>query len=135
MQRGFILTVFLIVITFCSAQTDKDKERFDYVSKQLALSKETKAKLRPLFYAYRKDLKNAKNIYDELKEKNITAIKKKKITTGQANALNNARWTSDQKVAEVKKQYCQKFGTILTPQQVYYLFSYANDSKSKRLGK
>ena len=119
----------------CSAQSDKDRERFAYVATQMHLTKEVKAKLQPMFYAYMKELHAAKDIYNDLKDKNLTAIRKQKITADQARQLNAARWRSDEEVLKVRRAYTQKFSTLLSPQQVYYLFSLANDSKSKRQGK
>lgn len=115
-----------------SAQSEKDKERFAYVCTQMGLTKELKAKVQPVFYAYMKELHAAKDIYNDLKDKHLTPIHKKKLTAEQAKALNAARWRSDEEVLKVRRAYTQKFSAILTPQQVYYLFTYANDSKSKR---
>ena len=119
----------------CSAQSDKDRERFAYVTTQMKLPKDLKAKLQPIFYAYMKELHAAKDIYNDLKDKNLTAIRKQKITAEQAKQLNTARWRSDEEVLKVRRAYSQKFAAVLSPQQVYYLFSFANDSKSKRQGK
>lgn len=119
----------------CSAQSDKDRERFAYVTTQMKLPKDLKAKLQPIFYAYMKELHAAKDIYNDLKDKNLTAIRKQKITAEQAKQLNAARWRSDEEVLKVRRAYSQKFAAVLSPQQVYYLFSFANDSKSKRQGK
>ena len=119
----------------CSAQSDKDRERFAYVTTQMKLPKDLKAKLQPIFYAYMKELHAAKDIYNDLKDKNLTAIRKQKITAEQAKQLNAARWRSDEEVLKVRRAYSQKFAAVLSPQQVYYVFSFANDSKSKRQGK
>lgn len=119
----------------CSAQSDKDRERFAYVTTQMKLPKDLKAKLQPIFYAYMKELHAAKDIYNDLKDKNLTAIRKQKITAELAKQLNAARWRSDEEVLKVRRAYSQKFAAVLSPQQVYYLFSFANDSKSKRQGK
>ena len=119
----------------CSAQSDKDRERFAYVTTQMKLPKDLKAKLQPIFYADMKELHAAKDIYNDLKDKNLTAIRKQKITAEQAKQLNAARWRSDEEVLKVRRAYSQKFAAVLSPQQVYYLFSFANDSKSKRQGK
>ena len=119
----------------CSAQSDKDRERFAYVTTQMKLPKDLKAKLQPIFYAYMKELHAAKDIYNDLKDNNLTAIRKQKITAEQAKQLNAARWRSDEEVLKVRRAYSQKFAAVLSPQQVYYLFSFANDSKSKRQGK
>ncbi len=119
----------------CSAQSDKDRERFAYVTTQMKLPKDLKAKLQPIFYAYMKELHAAKDIYNDMKDKNLTAIRKQKITAEQAKQLNAARWRSDEEVLKVRRAYSQKFAAVLSPQQVYYLFSFANDSKSKRQGK
>lgn len=130
-----VVAVIVAATNLVSAQTQKDKEIFDYVSKRLVLPKDTKNRLRPVFFSYRKELRAAKDIYDNLKEKNITAIRKNKLSTSLATELNNARWTADTKVVETRMKYSRKFAAVLSPQQVYYLFSYANDSKEKREGK
>lgn len=130
-----LLTVLLIAALMpmlSAAQSQKDKERWAYVSTQMKLNKDAKAKVQPVFYNYMKELHAAKDIYDNAKNKLLSAIRKNKLTVAQANQLTNARWTSDAKVLEVRRAYTKKFSAVLTPQQVYYLFSFANDSKSKR---
>ena len=135
-MKKVLLTIAIILMpVICSAQSDKDRERFAYVSAQMKLTKEVKAKLQPVFYAYMKELHAAKDIYNDLKDKNLTAIRKQKISAELAKQLNAARWRSDEEVLKVRRAYTQKFATVLSPQQVYYVFSLANDSKSKRQGK
>ena len=135
-MKKVLLTIAIILMpVICSAQSDKDRERFAYVSAQMKLTKEVKAKLQPVFYAYMKELHAAKDIYNDLKDKNLTAIRKQKISAELAKQLNAARWRSDEEVLKVRRAYTQKFATFLSPQQVYYVFSFANDSKSKRQGK
>lgn len=135
MKKLLLFTAILVIPALCSAQSDKDRERFAYVATQMHLTKETRAKLQPIFYAYMKELHTAKDIYNNLKDKNLTAIRKQKITVEQAKQLNAARWRSDEEVLRVRRTYTQKFSTLLSPQQVYYLFSFANDSKNKRQSK
>ncbi|MBR6714181.1 MAG: hypothetical protein IKI80_02440 [Bacteroidaceae bacterium] len=135
-MKKVLLTIAIILMpVLCSAQSDKDRERFAYVSAQMKLTKEVKAKFQPVFYAYMKELHAAKDIYNDLKDKNLTAIRKQKISAELAKQLNAARWRSDEEVLKVRRAYTQKFATVLSPQQVYYVFSFANDSKSKRQGK
>ena len=135
-MKKVLLTIAIILMpVICSAQSDKDRERFAYVSAQMKLTKEVEAKLQPVFYAYMKELHAAKDIYNDLKDKNLTAIRKQKISAELAKQLNAARWRSDEEVLKVRRAYTQKFATVLSPQQVYYVFSFANDSKSKRQGK
>ena len=135
MKKLLALIAVALMPALVTAQSDKDRERFTYVCTQMNLPKDLKAKVQPVFYAYMKELHAAKDIYNDLKDKYMTPIRKQKLTVEQAKALNAARWRSDEKVLEVRRAYTQKFAAILTPQQVYYLFSYANDSKSKRQGK
>ena len=135
MKKLLALIAVALMPALMTAQSDKDRERFAYVCTQMNLPKDLKAKVQPVFYAYMKELHAAKDIYNDLKDKYMTPIRKQKLTVEQAKALNAARWRSDEKVLEVRRAYTQKFAAILTPQQVYYLFSYANDSKSKRQGK
>ena len=135
MKKTLALLAVALMPMLMSAQSDKDRERFAYVSSQMGLTKELKAKVQPVFYAYMKELHIAKDIYNDLKDKWLTPIHKKKITAEQAKTLTAARWRSDEEVLKVRRAYTQKFSAILTPQQVYYLFTYANDSKSKRNSK
>ena len=135
MKKVLLITAIILMPVLCSAQSDKDRERFAYVTTQMKLPKDLKAKLQPIFYAYMKELHAAKDIYNDLKDNNLTAIRKQKITAEQAKQLNAARWRSDEEVLKVRRAYSQKFAAVLSPQQVYYLFSFANDSKSKRQGK
>ena len=135
MKKVLLITAIILMPVLCSAQSDKDRERFAYVTTQMKLPKDLKAKLQPIFYADMKELHAAKDIYNDLKDKNLTAIRKQKITAEQAKQLNAARWRSDEEVLKVRRAYSQKFAAVLSPQQVYYLFSFANDSKSKRQGK
>ena len=80
-MKKVLLTIAIILMpVICSAQSDKDRERFAYVSAQMKLTKEVKAKLQPIFYAYMKELHAAKDIYNDLKDKNLTAIRKQKIS-------------------------------------------------------
>ena len=130
MKKVLLITAIILMPVLCSAQSDKDRERFAYVTTQMKLPKDLKAKLQPIFYAYMKELHAAKDIYNDLKDKNLTAIRKQKITAEQAKQLNAARWRSDEEVLKVRRAYSQKFAAVLSPQQVYYLFSFANDSKS-----
>lgn len=129
-----VLMIALLPLVAMS-QSQKDKDRWAYVSTQMKLQKDVKAKVQPVFYSYMKELHAAKDIYDNQKDRLITAIRKNSLTAAQATQLTNARWASDAKVLEVRKAYTKKFSTMLSAQQVYYLFSYANDSKSKREGK
>ena len=135
MKKVLLITAIILMPVLCSAQSDKDRERFAYVTTQMKLPKDLKAKLQPIFYAYMKELHAAKDIYNDMKDKNLTAIRKQKITAELAKQLNAARWRSDEEVLKVRRAYSQKFAAVLSPQQVYYLFSFANDSKSKRQGK
>lgn len=135
MKKVLLITAIILMPALCSAQSDKDRERFAYVTTQMKLPKDLKAKLQPIFYAYMKELHAAKDIYNDLKDKNLTAIRKQKITAELAKQLNAARWRSDEEVLKVRRAYSQKFAAVLSPQQVYYVFSFANDSKSKRQGK
>lgn len=131
MKKLLLIAIIAILPAVMNAQSDKDKTRFTYVTTQMKLSKDMCTKLQPVYYAYLKELHAAKNIYDDMKDKYANQIKKKTLTAEQATALTNARWQSDAKVLAVRKAYTQKFQTILTAQQVYFLFSYSNDSKSK----
>ena len=112
-KRCFAFMLIVTVSLFVFAQSDKDRERFDYVVGRMKLDKTTRQKLKPVFFAYRKDLKTAKDVYNNVKDKYATPIKKMTLNVAQA----------------------QNFLSILSPQQVCYLFMFANDSKEKRAGR
>lgn len=135
MKKIVIIVLIALFPTLMFAQSEKDKMRFAYVTTHLKLAKDTKAKLQPVFYAYMREYHAAKDIYNNLKTKYETAIKKNTLTADQAKALNTAHWQSDAKVLDVRRNYTQKFYNILSPQQVYALFMYSNDSKTKMQGK
>lgn len=134
-KRCFVFMLIVAVSLFVFAQSDKDRERFDYVVGRMKLDKVTRQKLKPVFFAYRKDLKTAKDVYNNVKDKYATPIKKMTLNVAQARELNNARRNADKKVLDVKSKYEQNFLSILSPQQVCYLFMFANDSKEKRAGR
>lgn len=134
-KRCFVFMMIVAVSIFVFAQSDKDRERFDYVANRMKLDNTMRQKLKPIFFAYRKDLKAAKDIYNDVKDKHATPIKKMTLSVSQARELNNARRNADAKVLEVKSKYERSFLSVLSPQQVCYLFMFANDSKEKRSGR
>lgn len=133
----------LTVIIFCAllglfttsstAQT-KREIRVAYVLEHLSLDKATAAKFKPVLNAYLKEMKDAKDIYDDVKDKYKEQEKSGKLTDSQANQLLKAKLESDTKELAIRKKYQPKFVTILKGAKAYYAFDLANDKMSKITG-
>src|SRR5574344_1540361 len=123
-----VFKIALMAILFLSfsnvslAQSAKDRWRCQHVVKGLKLSKELSAKFSPVFYAYLKELHQAGDVYDNLKDKYKTQINKRQLSVEQAQQLLNAHWDSDEKQVQVRQKYTQLFGKILKMNYVFYTF-------------
>jgi hypothetical protein len=123
-----LLAAFCLLCTSPGmAQTAKEKTRHNYVLKQLKLDKTMQSKFSPLFYAYLKELKAAKDIYDKPKNQHKSLIDGNKLTEAQAKMLIDAHWKADGKELEVKKKYTPLFVGVIGQQKTYKMFRLAND--------
>ncbi len=138
MKKILSLCLLALVIAMgnvSEAQAGKKSEmRINYVLKNLGVSSSVQAKLRPLLESYHKDKKTANKEYDALKDKYRISMDSGTLTDKQAQALLDAKWVADQKELVVKKQYEQKFKTVLPVKKVWFCFDLLNDSKSKMSG-
>lgn len=129
-MRHFILLFLLAFSIAAQAQTTSEL-RFKYVERNLGLDKPTFDKLAPTLKAYIKAMKQAGDIYDDVKDEYKNAIKANKVTDRQAAALNKAKLDSETKELEVKKLYYTKFKAVVAERYVYRIFKLAGDKKSK----
>jgi len=108
--------------------------RVAYVLKNMGISRDVQAKLRPLLVSYLADKKVANKPYDSLKDKLKPSIEAGTITEKQAQELLTRKWEAAEKELVVKRQYETKFKTVLSAKKTYLCFDLLNDKKSKVRG-
>ncbi|MBQ9560057.1 MAG: hypothetical protein IJV08_08755 [Bacteroidaceae bacterium] len=113
----------------------KSDMKVNYVLKNIGVKSDVREKLKPLLVSYLADKKVANKEYDDLKDKLKPSIDAGTITEKQAQQLLNLKWKADEKELAVKRQYEEKFKTVLSAKKTYQCFSLLNDSKSKMAGK
>lgn len=109
------------------AQSAKDKTKCAYVVKNLKLSKEEQGKFTTTFYAYLKERKQVRAIYEDLKDELKESIKNNTITAAQAQKLLQNRWIADEKELQVRKKYSDIFVKTLGAKKAFNVFRFAND--------
>ncbi|MCF0188419.1 MAG: hypothetical protein HUK04_02865 [Bacteroidaceae bacterium] len=129
-MRTIITTVLLVFTLAATAQTTSEL-RYKYVEKHLGLDKPTFDKLAPTLKAYIKAMKEAGDIYDDVKDEYKSQIKGNKLSDKQAAKLNAAKLKSEAKELEVKNAYYTKFQTVIAERYIFKLFKLASDKKSK----
>jgi Skp family chaperone for outer membrane proteins len=123
----------LMGVISASAQ-NKSQIKCGYVLKNLKLDKATAAKFKPLFMNYVNELKAAKDVYDNVKDKYKPAIKSGRLTDAQASQLLNAHWNSDARETAVKRKYTSVFTSCIGVRKTFEAFDYASDSMKKMKG-
>ena len=108
--------------------------RVKYVLQNLGIKRDLQEKLKPLLVSYLADKKTANKQYDNLKDKLKPSIEAGTITDKQAQQLLTLKWEAAEKELVVKKEYEQKFKTVLSPKKTYLCFDLLNDKKSKVQG-
>ena len=109
--------------------------KVNYVLQNLGVKRDVQAKLKPLLVSYLADKKVANKEYDDLKDKLKPSIEAGTLTDKQAQQLLTLKWKADEKELAVKRQYEEKFKTVLSAKKTYTCFSLLNDKKSKMEGK
>lgn len=131
----FLIVLLPVIGVICVSAQNKEQIRLDYVLKNLRLDKNTSVKFKPLFLNYLKEMKDAKDLYDHVKDKYKTAIKKSSLSDNQAELLLNAHWNSDAREIVVKKKYTTIFTSCIGAKRTFLVFDYASDSMKKMKGK
>lgn len=109
----------------------KSDMKVNYVLQNLGVKRDVQARLKPLLVSYLADKKVANKEYDDLKDKLKPSIDAGTITEKQAQQLLDLKWKADEKELAVKRQYEEKFKTVLSVKKTYACFGLLNDSKSK----
>lgn len=131
-----ILSILFLLCYGIDVQAGQKAElRVTYVLQNIGVKRDVQAKLKPLLISYQTDKKAANKEYDDMKAKLKPSIDAGTITEKQANALLRAKWLADEKELAVKRQYEEKFKTVLSAKKTYLCFDLLNDKKSKMLGK
>ena len=138
MKHIQLLTVMLLcLLTAVPMQAKKVKatntQRVQYVLDNLEVKKDVKARLKPMLESFLKEKDAASAGYDKMKDKLKPQIKLGSISNEQGQQLLDAKWAAEAKELQVKKQYEQKFKTLLPVKKVYECFRLLNDKSSKIL--
>ena len=131
-----ILSILFLLCCGIDAQAGQKADmRVPYVLQNIGVKRDVQAKLKPLLVSYLADKKAASKEYENMKDKLKPSIEAGTITEKQANALLRAKWLADEKELAVKRQYEEKFKSVLSAKKTYLCFDLLNDKKSKMLGK
>ena len=127
-----IIIALLVALTATGAYAQKTSElRYNYVMKNLKLDKATATKAGPVIKSFIKEMKDAGDIYDDVKDKYKSDIKNGTLTNKQAASLNQAKVESATKEAAVKSTYYTKFKQVMSEKQTFLCFRLCADKKSK----
>lgn len=139
MKNLFVATAMLFAVSLstatCVAQQPSKREiRCNYALKNLSLTKDQQAKVKPVIMAYLKAMHDATDTYDDLKDKYKAEIKAGRLSDAAANQLFAAKWVADAAELKVKKTYAPKFKAIIGAKNTWYCMDLLNDKMSKILG-
>lgn len=130
-MKHTIITLLFGLFALSTFAQKTSELRYDYVIKNLKLDKATEAKAGPVIKAFIKEMKEAGDIYDDVKSKHKAAIKNGTLTNNQAAALNKAKLDSDAKETAVRKAYYAKFKAVMSEKQTFLCYRLCADKKSK----
>ena len=130
-MKQILVTAILSIAMTMPAQHvyagEKDDAHVSYVLKNMKLSKTDAAKVKPLLYAYYKEMSNAKASHKALKEKYSKAEDAGKLTTAQCDELFESKQKQEMAQLAVKKSYYAKMKTVLPAAKAYKLMKLTND--------
>lgn len=131
---AFLIALLPVAGVISASAQNKEQIKSSYVLKNLRLDKNTASKFKPLFLNYLKEMKEAKDIYDNIKDRCKASIKKGTLSDSQAEQLLNAHWNSDARELAVKKKYTTIFTSCIGARRTFLVFDYASDSMKKMKG-
>lgn len=130
MKQLLLLAIFGLV-TFVPVQNisagAKDDAHIAYIFKNMKLSSDEKAKVKPLLQAYYKEISASKAANKELKEKYDAAEDAGKLTAAQCDELFESKQKEQRAELDIRKAYYPKFKAILPAMKAYQLMKLAND--------
>ena len=106
---------------------NKDDAHIAYVFKNMKLSNDEKAKVKPILQAYYKEVTAAKAGHKQLKDKYDAAETSGKLTPEQCDLLFESKQKQERAELDIRKAYYPKFKAVLPAMKAYQLIKLAND--------
>ena len=134
MKQLILLAVFGLM-TYLPVHTisagEKDDAHIAYIFKNMKLSGEDKAKVKPILQAYYKEISAAKAANKALKDKYDAAEDAGKLTPAQCDELFESKQKEQRAELDIRKAYYPKFKAVLPAMKAYQLMKLANDKVKK----
>jgi len=130
-MKTILLTALLSMILMFPAQNisagAKDDAHIAYIFKNMKLTADEKAKVKPILQAYYKEISAAKAPNRTLKEKYDAAEDAGKLTPAQCDELFESKQKEQRAELDIRKAYYPKFKAVLPTMKAYQLMKLAND--------
>ncbi len=130
MKQLIVLAVFGLMVLIPVQNIyagEKDAAHITYIFKNMKLSADEKAKVKPLLQEYYKEISAAKAPNKELKDKYDLAEDAGKLTPAQCDELFESKQKAERAELDIRKAYYPKFKAILPAMKAYQLMKLAND--------
>jgi len=130
MKQIFLTAILYLVMTLPIQQvvaSEKDDAHIAYIFKNMKLSSDEKAKVKPILQAYYKDISTAKAANKALKDKYDAAEDAGKLTPAQCDELFESKQKEQRAELDIRKAYYPKFKAVLPVMKAYQLMKLAND--------
>ena len=106
---------------------EKDDAHIAYIFKNMKLSGDEKAKVKPILQAYYKEVSAAKAANKALKDKYDMAEDAGKLSAAQCDELFESKQKAERAELDIRKNYYPKFKAVLPVMKAYQLMKLAND--------
>ena len=106
---------------------EKDDAHIAYIFKNMRLSSDEKAKVKPILQAYYKEISAAKAANKALKDKYDMAEDAGKLTPAQCDELFDSKQKAERAELDIRKAYYPNFKAVLPAMKAYQLMKLAND--------
>ena len=131
MMKQILLTALLGMIlmmpTLRVYAGEKDDAHIAYIFKNMKLSGDEKAKVKPILQAYYKEVSAAKAANKALKDKYDMAEDAGKLSAAQCDELFESKQKAERAELDIRKNYYPKFKAVLPVMKAYQLMKLAND--------
>ena len=130
MKRIILTVIFGMILTMPALNIyagEKDAAHISYIFKNMKLTSEEKAKVKPVLQAYYKEVSAAKSAHKTLKEKYDAAEDAGKLSAAQCDELFESKQKQERAELDIRKAYYPKFKAILPAMKAYQLMKLAND--------
>jgi len=130
MKRIILTVIFGMILTMPALNIyagEKDAAHISYIFKNMKLTSEEKAKVKPVLQAYYKEVSAAKSAHKALKEKYDAAEDAGKLSAAQCDELFESKQKQERAELDIRKAYYPKFKAILPAMKAYQLMKLAND--------